>query len=35
MVTALQLRHLWWCRIGECDAAKTLVVVLDWLVHCG
>ena len=30
MISALQLGHQWWCRVGECIAARTLVVVLDW-----
>ena len=31
----LRIGHRWWCWIGECTTAKTLVVVQDWLVCCG
>ena len=30
MVSALRLGHRWWCRIGECAGARTLVVEFAW-----
>ena len=34
MVSALQLGYRGWCWIRDCVAARTQVVVYDWLVGC-
>ena len=31
LVSGLRLGHRWWCRIGECAATRTSVVVQDWV----
>ena len=32
LVSGLWLGYQWWCRIGECVAARTLVVEYDFMV---
>ena len=35
LVSALRLVYRCWCWICDCAAARTLVVVYDWLMRCG